>query len=94
MMIKYKTTDYNPYIEKVTVIKETDYFLTLQETAKNGTKYCQRYRKVTENYQFFDTWQDAKNHLIGVAVDKIAMAEINLKRAKHELASMKDLGEV
>lgn len=93
-MIKYKTTDSKPYIEKVTVIKETYYFITLQETAKNGTKYCQRYRKVTDNYQFFDTWQEAKDYLVSRANELVNDAKSILEKAYTKRAIMKDLREI
>lgn len=93
-MIKYKTTNSKPYIEKVKVIKETYYFITLQETAKNGTKYCQRYRKMTDSYQFFDTFKEAKTHLVKRAIASADDAKRALDLIRSEISIMNGLREV
>lgn len=94
MKIKYKTTECHPFIEKVTVIKETYYFIILQETAKNGTKYCQRYRKMTDNYRFFDTFKEAKTHLVKRAIASADNAKRTLDLRRSEIDIMNGLREV
>lgn len=93
-MIKYKTTECHPFIEKVNCVDETECFVFIEYQTKLGKFNRQRYRKVTDNYQFFDTWQEAKDHLVGVAKKEILVKRHELDKANHKLALMKDLREV
>ena len=93
-MIKYKTTECHPFIEKVNCVDETECFVFIEYQTKLGKFNRQRYRKVTDNYQFFDTWQEAKDHLVGVALKRVEEVECDLDRASLRFSLMKDLREV
>lgn len=93
-MIKYKTTYSKPFIEKVNCVDETECFVFIEYQTKLGKFNRQRYRKVTEHYQFFDTWQEAKDHLVNDARERVNDAKSDLHKAYANRAIMKDLREV
>lgn len=79
-MIKYKSGHYGERIEKVEVIRETEnsVWLGKHRTAKMSVYGC-----------YFDTWDDAKQHLVDKAKravdgarDRLTVTLAELDRAK------------
>jgi hypothetical protein len=84
-MIKYRTGGWGKnLIESVEVEKETEASIWI-EGKRNAKK--------TEYHNYFDTWADAKRHLLTVAEKKVAGIRLNLERANGELGNIKGLRE-
>jgi len=72
-------------IEKVEITRETDHFVWL----KNGS----RDKKTTNWRNYFDTYEEAKMHIIMTAVGKVDGLKYHLQRAEVELEKAKALEE-
>jgi len=84
--VKYKASGYGMKIEKVMVIKETEHFVTVQYD--NRTR---REAKKSGYDCFFDTWQEAKDHHIAVAEDKLNAARRQLEYAQGQYGNAKGI---
>lgn len=77
-MLKYMATvGYKPSIVEVEVERETDSCVFIK-----GRKHS----KITEYQSYFDTWAQAKSHLIGYASHKEAAARSRWQGAQEELS--------
>jgi hypothetical protein len=84
-MEKYRTGGWGKnLIERVAVEKETESSVWI-----NG----RRNAKKTDYHSYFDTWDDAKRHLLTVAEKKVVGIRLNLERANDELGNIKGLRE-
>lgn len=83
-MKKYRTW-YDVRIEEIDVAKETAKFVTYQDGQRWAKRSEDRYNK-----NHFDTWQEAREYLIGH--EKAAIYDLELKIAGH-VAMLKTIEE-
>lgn len=83
-MIKYKANSLRK-IEKVEVAGETDHFVKLL----NGRKEAKR----SEWFNYFDSFDAAKNYLLGEATKRVENLRLQLERANGELGQIKGIKE-
>lgn len=87
-MIKYRTSKFyfERNIEEIEISRETDKSVWIK------TKFGeQREAKKTNYYRYFDTWEEAHQHLLSEAEKDIMNAERRLENAKHKLMSIKEM---
>lgn len=81
MVIKYKT-GYGEKISQVEIEKETDSSVWIRGS---------RSAKKSEYAHYHDSWEAAKQHLVGRAESKLARARLDLERAQNDLGNAKGL---
>lgn len=79
----------DPRITKLEVKSESDHFITF--IAKNNSTY--RVKKESDTRKFFDSFADAKDHLIKIYNAKVIIAMNNLVTAKRALNLARQLKE-
>ena len=84
-MKKYRTSIWGKLIEAVEVDRETAAYVWV-----NG----QRNRKLTKYNSYFDTFDEARQHLLGIAERSVNSARINLERAKGHYGNVKGLKDL
>lgn len=92
-IIKFKASAILYSIEKVTVIKETDKFLTLVH--ENHNKVFTEYRvlKSTEYTCYFDTFEAAKDYLVSSIDNELFMVTRKRNLLMEELIKVQNLIE-
>ena len=85
-MIKYRAgISYDPEIKKIEVVRETDKFVFITE--------ANRQAKDSTDYSWFDTWEEAKNHLLDVYGERVLTARRRLQVANSKLGNVKGMKE-
>lgn len=84
-MKKYRTSPYGKLIETVEVERETEASVWI-----NG----QRNAKRTEYHSYFDTFAEAKQHLLDLAEKSVNSAQLRLERAKERYDKVEGLKEL
>jgi len=86
-MIKYKVKGYGElYIERIKIERETKHFVFYKDGGSDRVWQ-------ESNIGFFDTFEDAKDHIIKDAQSDIDNYERELARAKQRLAKAEALTE-
>jgi hypothetical protein len=85
-MIRYRTSNYGALIEKVEIVKETKFFVFIQNN--------QRYSKTSDWHCYFETFQEAKDHLIKKAEDDLSFNESKTLRLKEFLSKVQALEDI
>lgn len=88
-MIKYESNSFGR-IKKVEVDRETESSVWLSVDGKEVLRE-RRAAKRSEFRSYFDTWDDAKNHLIEMHEGKVAHARAVLKTANDRLGNIKGM---
>jgi hypothetical protein len=82
-MKKYRTGGWGKnLIEEIEVEKETEYSVWIKG---------RRAAKKTDYHNYFDTWEDAKLHLLAIEEKYVASMQLNLERALGKLRNLKEL---
>ncbi len=82
-MIKYRAIDFViPEIEKVEVIRETKKYVVRMVLSSE-----RRELKMGKDISYFDTFDQARDHLLGVA-------EIKIKRARESLDYLRKITDI
>lgn len=84
-MIKYRVNGWKEEIEKIEVERETEHFIVLKDKWYNGKNR----RESKEGY--FDTWEEARSHLVEKLKQTIQRAGVMLNRNKNSLQKLLDL---
>jgi len=84
-MVKFRCFSAGYKIEEIEILGETEHFVKLT----NGRKDAKR----SGAYNYFDTFQEAKDFLIDVAENKVRSLRLALERANGELGQIKGLKE-
>jgi hypothetical protein len=84
-MIKYRCFARGCNIEKVDVVSQTERFVKLS----NGRKDAKR----SSGYNYFDSFDEAKEFLIEIAENKVRSLRLQLDRANGELGQIKGIKE-
>ena len=93
-MRKYKATSYYRFeIEKVEVIRETPKFVVITDNSWRSMKEC-REAKRSDGVAYFDTWSEARDHLVAIADREVSAARKRLEGAENRLASVKMMEEL
>ena len=82
MITKYRTSGWGSLIEKVEVTKETD---------KSVWLGVRREAKVSEYQCYFDTWDQAKAHVVSKAEAKLKAAKSRFDSARSHLERVKSM---
>lgn len=83
--VKYMTKKYNTEIERIAVLSETE---------KTITFFCPFFKKPrramkSSRYEMYhDTWEDAKDHLLGRLSSKLAALLEGLEETEREFANV------
>ena len=93
-MIKYKSKyKFDNSIEKVSVVSETEHFVTIEYNDFRGFQRTQREKKLTEYDAYFDTFEEAKNFLINDSEQKLNQIRLSLQREQGRLGNIKGMKE-
>ena len=84
-MKKFRCFSAGSKIEEIEILGQTDFFVKLP----NGRKDAKR----SSGFNYFDTFQEAKDFLIGVAENKVRSLRLQLERANGELGQIKGIKE-
>jgi len=87
-MIKYKTKEWRCEPEPRIVIIECE-----RESERCVWIDGKRHLKVTDNYIFFNTWNEAHEYILGLANNSVNRAILQLERAKGLLVNIYGLKE-
>lgn len=90
-MIKYKTTGLNWPIEAVKIVRESEKSVWYENILGSGCVRLDQERKVSDYHQYHDTWQDAKDYLLGRARQKVESARARLVDAEDTLSKIEAL---
>jgi len=82
-MIKYRAAFKS--IEPVEVVRETDKCVWVKH---NGIGSERRSNKISDYESWFDTWDEAKAHLVKIAEDDLNRARLQLSRAQGNYGNM------
>ena len=82
-MVKYRVWNFENKINPVEVISETKYFIV----TKDRPKYKQAKSNQFECY--FDTWEEAYDHILSRALSKVDLCKAQLRRYEQELDEVK-----
>ena len=89
MKTMYRTSGFlSATIAAVCVVKETTHFLTLQETDERGKTHQWRAARSSGYHNYFDTWEEAREHLRTKALRVHERAEKSLADAKRQVAEV------
>lgn len=89
-MIKYKTEAWNSKIEPVTVVKETAKQLVVEYDCY-GKTHQRRAAKESAYDNYFDTWEEAHEHLIDRAAKRVESLRSQLQTANGNLGNIKGM---
>ena len=92
-MIKYRTNYGNTKIDKVDVLRETPKFVVIQTKNFTGSTREDRESKSSSYHNYFDTWEEAHNHILNKAQRTVDSLRLRLESAKGELGNIKGLKE-
>lgn len=81
----YRTVTYSNEIRIVQVTRET---ATSVWTISNGVNKERVYRKQTNGHQYWDTWQQAHDHLVNLARKRLQEAERQVSRRRTEYTEL------
>ncbi len=84
-MIKYRCFTRGNNVEKVEIVSQTEHFVKLS----NGRKDAKR----SSGYNYFDSFNEAKEFLIESAENKVRSLRLQLERANGELGQIKGIKE-
>lgn len=87
--IWYRTSSYGNSITPVEVIKETEKMLVIKIDRTFTGKKERRVQKQFGFDKYFKTWEEAHEHLLAKAVRAVNSYEVQLSRARRELAELK-----
>lgn len=90
-MIKYRASmGYRPEIEVIDVVSETEKTVTmeLKSWGGNGTR---REAKASGFHAWFDSWDEAKNHLLNLAQREVELSRVRLENANSKLGNIKGM---
>ena len=95
-MSKYPKTMYKTVgktIEPIKVIAETAKFVTTERLALFGNETCTRREAKSSLFgrAFFDTWEEAKSHLISEQEEEVKSLRIQLERANGRLGQLRGM---
>jgi hypothetical protein len=85
-MTWYRVRTYGLEITPVEVVKETNSFITIREKDWEGKPKEYRTAKHSGYERNFESFEDAKKHIIGRLLVRIDTAEQQIQEAKRELA--------
>ncbi len=86
MILKWKTNDVE--ITRVAVDRETKHYVFF-----NGLRFRDKQAKRSDFECFFDTWQEAHDHLIKRAEARLRAAESALSGAQRYLRTLENMEE-
>lgn len=81
-LIKYRTGGFGHLIEKIEVARETKHFVYLGK---------HRHAKDSGWQKYFDSWEDARDHLTEKAKRAVDSAKRSLERAEDQLSMIQEL---
>ena len=87
-MIKYRTSG-TTNIEKVEVLRETKSQVVFPSNL--GNRKERRENKISTWINYFDTWEEAKAHLLKISERKLIRARISLEQANGVHGNIKGL---
>ncbi|MEA3225069.1 MAG: hypothetical protein U9Q07_03900 [Planctomycetota bacterium] len=91
-MIKWKASSHWRFeIERVEVVRETDKCVFVASTYRHDKSGERRHAKVSQDEQYFDTWTEAKDHLLEKAREDVERAHARLVEKQDTLQSVESL---
>jgi hypothetical protein len=93
-MTKYKTGGWGKFlIEKIEVEKETEKCVFIKRTDYKGKPILDRNNKRSDYYNFFDTFEEAKQFLLSKSYNRINSYKHNLELEKNKYKEILNLQE-
>lgn len=86
----YRIDSYGIKITAVEVVKETAQFVTFLE---KGWDDKMRERRTSKLGHFFDTWAEARDHMLDQYARRVESAKYSLNQARTQLGMIKSLKE-
>ena len=86
-MIKYQTTKNGIEIQKVEVTRESKSSIWL--LSRTGEERCER--KISEYYQYHDTWESAYQYILYMAKSKLRQCRSALESAEVKLKEVENM---
>ncbi len=83
-MIKYRS--FCGEIKAIEVLRETDKMVYISEHTREA--------KRSDHQNWFDSWDDAKAFLVAKAKEEVAIAQMNLERAKVKLWQIQGMRKI
>lgn len=93
-MKKYRVSRPMDGIEEYEIVKETNKTVTyLREYKGNEKKYERKEAKEASHHRWFDSWQEAKDHIVKIAGFTLEAAKLNLAKAEETQARVNRLAD-